>query len=113
MNEAEARLGEIHSFDTDLLGAGEAWEQARRGPSPDEAGAGGEDTSLQDVTCGGGRGGGTYRGLGKVTSKPGGGREGGWERVQDPENLEEGRRPERQGELLSVHGTPRTVRGMM
>lgn len=76
VNEAEARLGEIHSFDTDLLGAGEAWEQARRGPSPDGAGAGGEDTSLQDVTCGGGWGGHLPRpGEGDLQAR---GREGGW-----------------------------------
>lgn len=46
---------------------------------------------------------------GKVTSKPGEreGGQGGWERVQGPENLEEGRRPEPQEERLSGTCTSR------
>lgn len=47
--------GDIHSFDTDLWGAGDAVEQDRRGPSPHEARGGrGDHRAPQDGMCGGG-----------------------------------------------------------
>ena len=66
--------GDIHSFDKDLRGAGDAVEQDRRGPSPQ--GARGWERGQQGSAGRHVWWRGAPTGPGKVTSKPGG-REGG------------------------------------